>query len=297
MLTGKIGDYLVLKRIALGGMAEIYSAKGPEGAVALKRLLPAHRNVSGYRQLFETEAALSHHVVNKNLVRTFRSFDHDGDLCLVQELVDGPDLMHLALDAHARGARLTPASALHAGLELLSALQALHGRGLVHRDVNPANLLVSPDGTVKLCDLGVAEPAGKPVALEKGALRGTPAYMSPEQVRAKPLDHRSDIFSAGIVLWELLANRPLFSSDSDFETLSRVKNMTAPPLRSVWPEAPTVLERLLVRALAKDARDRFQAAREMADALRAAAEREGLRGGQMELAAELARVRAAPAKG
>src|SRR5207244_13213206 len=117
------------------------------------------------------------------------------------------------------------------------------------------------------------------VASPDGALRGTPAYMSPEQVKSRPLDARSDLFSAGIALWELLANRPLFSAQTEFETLRRVRELPAPPLRAVWPLAPTGLERILVHALSKDPVQRFQTAGEFSDELASVATRAGITGG------------------
>jgi serine/threonine protein kinase len=180
---------------------------------------------------------------------------------------------------------------------LLSALAFLHGTEgsplrLIHGDLSPDNLVASPTGALKLIDLGLAQTLGADgtVRLADGAIRGTPAYLSPEQVKSRPLDARSDLFSVGTLLWELLANRPLFASESDFETLRRVREMPAPPLRAVWPEAPTSLERILVRALAKDAVQRYPRAVHLADELRVAGRREGLPVGPDALAAEVARL-------
>ncbi len=180
---------------------------------------------------------------------------------------------------------------MHAVLGLVAALEHLHAERLVHLDVNPENLVVRPDGSVKLIDLGLAQPlsAWTEATDPDGALRGTPPYMSPERVKSRPLDARSDLFSAGIVLWELLADRPLFAAETEFETLRRVREMPAPPLRAVWPDAPTVLERILVRALAKQSDDRFQTAGEFAKELESVAVRTGLGAGQAALASAVAR--------
>ena len=186
---------------------------------------------------------------------------------------------------------------LHALDGLLSALAFLHSGGggplqLVHGDVNPDNLVARPDGQVKLIDLGLAQALGPSgfVTSPDGALRGTPAYMSPEQVKARPLSPRCDLFSAGVVLWELLANRPLFAAETQFETLRRVRELPAPPLRAVWPACPTSLERILVRALAKDEAQRFASADEFAAQLRQVGHREGITGGAGLLAAEVHRL-------
>ena len=114
--------------------------------------------------------------------------------------------------------------------------------------------------------------------------------MSPEQVKSRPLSARSDLFSAGVVLWELFANRPLFAAESEFETLRRVLNLTAPPLRAVWPHSPTGLERLLVRALAKDPAQRFSTASELRESLRQVARQQAAASGPDALAAEVIRL-------
>lgn len=156
--------------------------------------------------------------------------------------------------------------------------------------MNTDNLVARPDGTVKLIDLGLVQEVGPSgsVASPDGALRGTPAYMSPEQVKSRPLDARSDLFSAGTALWELLANRPLFAAVSEFETQRRVRELPAPPLRAVWAEAPTGLERILVRALAKEPALRFQSAAEFSAELQSVAARAGLASGPESLAATVA---------
>ena len=154
--------------------------------------------------------------------------------------------------------------------------------------MNPSNLVADPSGVVKLIDFGVAEIEGQPPRTRTGALRGTPAYMSPEQVKSRPLDPRSDLFSAGILLWELVANRPLFQQENEYETLRLVNETTAPPLRTLDLAVPTGIERLLVRALSRDRDRRFQTATEFLSELRDAARREGVLLDRAALAAEVA---------
>lgn len=303
MLTGlargfDAGPFRLVSRLAAGGMSEVWLADALQGPLAgrtvvLKRLLPALRGVEDCAERFRAEARFGAALAHENLARTFELHERPPELFLVQELSGGETLGLLSAAARTRGARLDPAAALHAADGLLAALGFLHAGGplhLIHGDVNPDNLVARPDGQVKLIDLGLAQPLGPGdvVTSPDGALRGTPAYMAPEQVKARPLDPRCDLFSAGVVLWELLANRPLFAAESQFETLRRVRELPAPPLRAVWPECPTSLERILVRALAKDPAQRFQAGAEFAAALRQAGHREGLQVGAPALAAEVA---------
>ena len=305
-------EFRVVARLAVGGMAEVWLADALQGPLAgrtvvLKRLLPALRGDPATVRSFREEARLGLSLSHPNLAQVFGlhqrgaaapavelTADVAGDIFLVQELLGGETLAQLSAAARRLGERLSVPAALHAVAGLLAALSYLHEGPLplVHADVNPDNLVARPDGTVKLIDLGLAQlrSAAGTAASPDGALRGTPAYMSPEQVKSRPLDARSDLFSAGVVLWELLANRPLFDAETDFETLRRVLELPAPPLRSVWQLAPTSLERLCVRALAKDPEQRFQTAVAFAEALHNASAREGLLGGEAALAAEVARL-------
>jgi eukaryotic-like serine/threonine-protein kinase len=286
------GEYQLVSRLAKGGMSEVWLADGPAGQVIVKRLLPELRGHKDSVARFEAEAELGIRLRHENLARCFALLRLGSDLFLAQELVGGESLALLAAAARKGGERLEPAAVVHAMLGLLAALAHLHENRLVHADVNPDNLVARPDGVVKLIDLGLAQPlAGDgTVTSPDGALRGTPSYMSPEQVKSQPLDPRSDLFSAGIAFWELLANRPLFAAESEFETLRRVRELTAPPLRSVYPDAPTALERLLVVALAKDPSQRFQTTAQFAHELRSAASRAGLENGQKSLASAVERL-------
>jgi serine/threonine protein kinase len=291
-----VGSYRLVMKLATGGMAEVWLADalgGPEKgkSVIVKRLLPKLRGSRDCVARFRAEAELGARLVHPNVARCFELLQQGPELFLAQELVGGETLSLLAAAARRGGERLEAAAVVHAAQGLLSALAHLHAQRLVHADVNPENLVVRPDGSVKLIDLGLAQPlsASNDVTSPDGALRGTPAYMSPEQVKSRPLDERSDLFSAGVALWELLANRPLFAAETEFETLRRVREMPAPPLRAVWPDAPTGLERILVRALSKDPEQRFQSAGEFAQELEALAARAGLTAGQESLAAAVAR--------
>jgi serine/threonine-protein kinase len=301
----ELRDYRVLGRIAVGGMAEIYRAHATGGPLAghevvLKRLLPVYAGEPGYVELFLAEARLGVLFAHPNIVRTHDLVRSGRDFFIVQEWVRGETLGTLRARAREQGGQLDLSAGLVAVVDLLEALRHLHsGAGLpgqtpiIHRDVNPANLVVSVEGLAKLIDFGVAERQGSAVQERTGALRGTPAYMSPEQVKGRPpLDARSDLFSAGIVLWELFADEPLFEHEGEFETLRRVAEEAAPPLRMRKGAVPTSFERLCVRALAKDRDRRFQSADEFLAALHEAIRREGLPLDRARLAAEVHRLAA-----
>ena len=287
-LLPDLKEYDVVGRLAVGGMAEIYLARANGGRLVgqdlvLKRLLPLHRANPAYIELFLAEARLGALVVHPNIVRTHDLFREGRDYFIVQELVGGDTLAHLRETARARGQRLSLVAALVAFTDLLEALRYLHsGAGIpghppiIHRDVNPDNVVAAPEGVAKLIDFGIAEPQAGADTPRAGTLRGTPAYMSPEQVKDRPLDIRSDLFSAGVLLWEVLANRPLFQQDSEFETLRHVCEVTAPPLRTIDPSMPTAFERLCVRALTREKERRFSSAEEFLDTVRAACDREGI---------------------
>ncbi len=297
---GKIlGGHRLVLRLAIGGMSEVWLADALHGpragqSVALKRLLGPLRVAPEAVERFREEARLQSLLDHPNIARAYGLHEADGELLLIQELVGGETLGQIAAAARKRGERISAAAALHASLGMLDALAYLHAGEpnrfppTLHADVNPENLVASREGACKLVDFGIATPLER--ASAGGALRGTPAFMAPEQVKGLPLTPRSDLFSAGAVLWELLANRPLFAARTEFETLRRVREAPAPPLRAVWPEAPTALERICVRALAKDAAQRFESAAEMAEALRLAIHRSPFDGGAEALAADVQRL-------
>lgn len=302
--TFDAGEFRLVTRLATGASSEVWLAEaqgvaqqGFPARVVVKRLLPALRIDPASVERFRAEALLGAALVHENLARTFGLFQRGLELFLVQELLGGETIGLLSAAARKKGERLAAPAVLHAIDGLLSALAFLHGEEgaslrLVHGDISPDALVARYDGSVKLIDLGLSQtlrPDGT-VHPPDGALRGSPAYLSPEQVKARPLDPRSDLFSASVLLWELLANRPLFAAETAYDTLTRVRVMPAPPLRSVWREAPTSLERILVRALSKEPATRFQTAADLAQELRGAVRREGLPVGPAALAAETARL-------
>ena len=277
-------------RIGEGGMGMVWRAwlfhapgtplAGKHEAVALKVLKPQALVHAGARELFLREADALKSLSHPNVMAFHDLFEHEGSLILSIEYVEGDTLAtivarHIAR-AHLRGGQGLPAMPLlrawYYFQQLLGALAAIHALGIVHRDVKPSNVLVRMDGLVKLGDFGIARFADSPAISATSELApGTGAYMSPEQVLSRPLDGRSDLYSAAILLYEMLAGRTPFLGDQG-EFLVRKAQVDAPPppIRAYLPQAPPVVDALFARALAKDPAARFESAIEMGDAFRAA---------------------------
>jgi len=289
-LERELGGYEIVGRLAVGGMAEVYQARplptttpaageGPE--VVLKRLLPAYRNDGAHVKHFIDEAKIAVRLQHRHVVRTFRCFKSGSDYLMVQELVPGRTLGYFLELLVQAGTPMPLPAANYIGWCLLDALTYLHsGIGatpavpLVHRDVNPSNVLLSVSGDVKLTDFGIAEFDGFPRS-EQGALQGTVAYMSPEQVVGEAIDIRSDLYSVGVILWELIANRHLFARSSELDLLQHVRDAQIPLIDTVRPGVPEYLARVVRQATFADREKRFQTASEFARALQLAAQRNG----------------------
>lgn len=286
----ELGGYLIVGKLAVGGMAEIYQARpgpnaqrsaGEPDEVVLKRLLPTYRADGAYVKHFVDEAKLAVRLRHPNVVRTWRCFKAGPDYLMVQEFVAGRTLAHLQ-ELFGRAYRpMPPAAAVYIVRCLLQALDYVHrgrlgegGTNIVHRDVNPANVLLSVSGEVKLTDFGVADVEGHSGG-EAGALRGTLPYMSPEQVLGLDVDQRADLFSAGVILWELLANRRLYQARDEAELMHQVRDARIPLLRQIVPRLPEYAELIVRKAVFADRDLRFQSASEMARALELLARRSG----------------------
>lgn len=274
-----LGDFENITPLAVGGMAELYRAKVRVGPLAghdvvLKRLLPRHRGERAYIELFLNEARLGVMVVHPNIVATHDLFMAGEDYFLVQDFAPGPTLERLRKSVASKRRRIETAAVLVVVSDLLAALAHLHqgaggesGRPIVHRDVNPDNVIVSPGGVAKLIDLGIAEQVGGKTVARSGVLRGTPAYMSPEQVKGRTLGVTSDLFAVGVVMWELLAGTDLFRRDSEFETMRYVVEEPVPALARFNPQVHPALEEVCEKALERDPAERFQSAAAMRRAL------------------------------
>ena len=280
MRAQRFGHYTLFERLGEGGMAAVFLAGefksiGLERLVAIKRIHP-HLSVNErFASMLIDEANIAGKLTHANIARIFDAGHIDDDYYIAMEYVHGRDLRAIFNHHQKRNQPVPIEQSCHLVMALCEGLDYAHnfrdysGRtvGLVHRDISPHNLILSFDGALKIIDFGVAKVIGRRVTTQSGAIRGKLTYMSPEQVRGLPVDHRSDIFSAGIVLYEFITGRRLFRARNLAQTLRRVHEVVIPPPRQLRAEIPAVLEAIVLRALAKDPRDRFRSAMEFHAAL------------------------------
>ena len=262
------GRYLLLERIGVGGMAEVFTARVAEGEgagrlVAVKRLLPTLAEDPAAVAMFLDEARIAVQLDHPYIARVDDLGQHGAAYYIAMEYVAGRSLKAVVDALAARGERLAVPLCALVGVRMLAALEHAHARcdgagqplGIVHRDVSPHNVLLSFEGDVKLIDFGLAHAGERGARQEPGVLRGKTAYLSPEQARGLPVDARSDVFSAGVVLHELLTGRRLFAAPSDLLALEHVLEAPVPSPRASRPEIPEVLAGAVLSALERD-RDR-----------------------------------------
>jgi len=265
----RLGNFLLLELLNVGGMAEVYRGRDISGnrEVAVKVLPPALAADPQYVARFKYEAELVGRLAHPNIV-PIESFGEEGQyLYLVMPLLDGS-----LRDILSRGAPIHPIDAVLVGMQIASALAPVHALGLIHRDVKPDNILFSKDRTL-LTDFGItcrieAKQSGRaPTLTDAGLPVGTPQYMAPEQLRARQVDQRADLYALGAVLYELLTGRPPHVAENPYLVAARVLNdpVTLPSRLNpaVWPELDAVVK----RALARDPADRYANAASMRDAL------------------------------
>jgi eukaryotic-like serine/threonine-protein kinase len=276
------GKYYLLERINVGGMAEVFRAKafgveGFERLVAVKRILPNIAEDKEFIRMFIEEAKLSVQLNHANIAQIFDLGVVDGSYYIALEHVHGRDLRGIFDRCRNMGEPMPVAQACFVVMKVCEGLDYAHNKrdqsgrelSLVHRDVSPQNVLVSFEGEVKLIDFGIAKAAGKGSKTQAGILKGKFGYMSPEQVRGLPVSRQSDVFSCGIVLYELLTGERLFVGESDFSTLEKVRNVEILPPSTYNRRIPDELERIVLKALAKDVDDRYQNAIDLHDELQA----------------------------
>lgn len=277
----KIGKYLLKEYIASGGMAEIYrgSLEGPHGFVkdvVIKAIHPHLLKDERYIKLFLREAKLWARLNHSSIVQVYEFFEEKGRYYLVMEYIKGTDLLGVIKRAHSRGTSLGIPRTLKIFESVLSALEYAHNfrddteqiYGIVHRDISPQNILISINGDVKITDFGIAKASLSTGLTTQGAIIGKIDYMSPEQAQGKEVDHRTDIFSAGIVLWEALTENKLFDGKSDIELLENVRRCEIIRPSSINPEIDEKLERIIMKALQYDREFRYKSAAEFSDELK-----------------------------
>jgi serine/threonine protein kinase len=276
----RFGDYFLLKKIAAGGMAELFKAKksgekGFEKMLAIKMILPHLSTNDDFISMFIDEAKVAALLNHQNIVQIFDLGKIENSYCIVMEYVRGKDLRSVIQRAIKKKISMSPEHACLIASATLAGLGYSHRKkdkgqplNIVHRDVSPQNIIITYEGEVKVVDFGIAKAATQSRDTQAGVLKGKLSYMSPEQAFGKPLDARSDIFSVGIVLYEMLTGRKLFQSDTDLGTLELVRNATVEPLPSaLGGHVPKALEDVMLKALEKDPDDRYSSAEEMEAAL------------------------------
>jgi serine/threonine protein kinase len=254
------GRYQVVERLGRGAMGVVYKAYDPilGRHIAVKQMAEGICEDSQLRQRFSQEARAAASLNHPNIVTIYEFEDHGGEICIVMELLEGVDLATLT----ARNVAVPLEARLNIIAQVCDGLDFAHRAGVIHRDVKPANLHVSPAGVVKILDFGIARLASSKMSTS-GQVVGTPDYMSPEQVMAGQLDARSDLFAVGAVLYELLTGSKPFEADSVTAVLIKIVRDPHVPLREKAPHLPASLIALVERALAKNPADRPQTAQEM----------------------------------
>ncbi|MBA3453136.1 MAG: serine/threonine protein kinase [Deltaproteobacteria bacterium] len=293
-----IDRYVVLEHLSEGGMGAIYVGKklgagGFEMEVVLKQLLPEFTQQEEFIDLFLREAKLSATLDHANIVHTIDLVTAGGEYFIVMEYLPGGDLRTLIKRAKRRGKRFSPGAAIRICREVLSALAYAHVKRdfdgkplkLIHRDVSPSNILVSYTGEVKLTDFGIAKAATHNSLFYK--VKGKIGYMSPEQARSEPLDHRSDLYSLAVCMYEVLTGERLFVHAGLTTSAEEIYSQPVPSLSKKVPGLPKDLDAIMQKALAINADTRYQTAGELNEALTRCAHRNGLLIAAPELAREL----------
>lgn len=259
----------------MGGMAELYRAKitgveGFEKLIAIKKILPHLSNQEDLVGAFVDEAKLAAHLQHENIIQIYDFGSMEDSYFIAMEFLNGQDLQIILnsakINQHPMSLEHTCyiVARICAGLNYAHNLKNLDGEPLniIHRDISPQNIFISWEGQIKIIDFGIAKAAGRDNTTKAGTIKGKAAYMSPEQADGRPIDSRSDIFATGIVLYEMLTGRKMFSGDT-FEVLSRVRKVEFTPAIDLIPSLPEKLYSILDKALQEQPEDRYQTCEEM----------------------------------
>jgi len=277
----KLGEYEVKSMLGEGGMGEVYRARDAQlrRDVAIKVLPALFATDADRLRRFEQEARAAAALNHPNILAVFQMGTHEGSPYLVSELLEGETLRE-----QLKRGRIPLRKAIDHGVQMARGLSAAHEKGIVHRDLKPENLFVTKDGRVKILDFGLAKLTQAQLAdnaptiegaTEPGAVMGTVGYMSPEQVRGQAADHRTDIFSFGAILYEMLAGKRAFQKPTAADTQSAILNEDPPSISQVTTSIPPALQRVVHRCLEKNPEQRFQSASDLAFALDALSETSG----------------------
>ena len=278
--TTRLGRYHLTERMAYGGMAEIFRGftfdqEGLRHDVAIKKLLPNYAEDVPFIHMLTDEYKLLRHLRHPNVAEVFELSDVEGSLLIAMELVDGKDLRSTVEKSRRLPVRLKFDDIAYVLVRALDGLHHAHRARdeagtplrIVHRDFSPSNILVSYDGHIKICDFGIAKAVHNRVQTKAGVIKGKVKYMSPEQAFGRSLDPRSDVFSAGSVLYELCTGRPAFDANTEVDLIFAVREAIPMPCRQANPKIPAALAAVIERAMQRPRSRRYQSAREFRDAL------------------------------
>ncbi len=269
------GQYLLERKLGSGGMAEVWLARSTAGGpVVIKRVVPHLAANPRFTSMLRTEARVVQRIDHPHIVKVFEADSVDGVAYIAMEYIDGWDLATLHRLSRQTRSRPPVPVALRIAHSVAEALTAAHGAfdqagvslGLIHRDVSPNNLMIGSNGVVKLLDFGIVKVADE-AHTEPGMIKGKYDFMSPEQAAGAPLDQRSDLFSLGLVLYQLLSGINAHRRDNEPAAYRAALEGVVAPLSSVWAEAPAQLEAMLIKALAREPGERFVTAAELSAAL------------------------------
>lgn len=275
------GKYFLLDRIAVGGMAEVFKAKafgvrGFERILVIKRILPHLSRDEEFVEMFVDEAKIAVELTHANICQVSDLGKIGDNYFIAMEYINGKDLRAILKKCYTAKTSLSIPQAIYVALEICKGLDYAHRKidtltgkplNLIHRDISPQNIMISYHGDIKIVDFGIAKTESKLHRTQAGVLKGKFGYMSPEQAAGLELDQRTDIFSTGIILYEMLTGRRLFLGETDFETLEAIKTCNIPLPSKYRPEVSQELEQALLKALAKEREDRYEAAQDFQAAL------------------------------
>lgn len=273
--------YKILHKLDAGGMAEVFvaqseSMKGFKKRVAIKRILPHLSKNQKFVQMFLDEAKLSLQLEHANIVNVFDIGKADAAFFIVMEYVEGTNLKKI-IESYRRAGKVVPIEqSIYVLREVCEGLAYAHDSsdlttneplGIVHRDVSPPNILLSKRGEVKLVDFGLAKATSQLEETDPGVVKGKFSYLSPEAASGLSVDMRADVFSVGILLYEMLTGQRLFYGENDYHTVELVRKADVPPISSINPQVPPEMEEVITRALAKNPDDRYQHASDFSEDL------------------------------
>lgn len=268
------GKYILLEKLATGGMAEVFLARTPDVGgvskfVAIKRILPQFSDNPDFIEMFKGEAKIAINLSHSNIVSIYEFGMDKGQLFLVMDYVEGRNLRQILNKLKSSNKVFSTDQVTYMVKQVAAGLDHAHrsvnsstGKPLniTHRDISPQNVMVSFEGEVKVVDFGIAKAETQIETTRTGTLKGKFGYMSPEQAEGQPTDLRTDIFSLGIVLWELIANERLFTAKNEMGILRKIRDCQIPNLRKINPNIDPELERITLKALARDRNLRYQTA-------------------------------------